>query len=313
LIESQEVHNYASLWRDHTTYWRNRDQFIPLVLRDLTELSQMPVLGLRRGDAQLIEVAAARRTARVRWLARARWAIWLTAALVTIMRWEDLPALGAAVFAELPLLEKVLRSLGIGDLTNQEFAMSFLGREFVAIAVVLACAAVAYEITYLAWQVWTWWDTRALLHRFDSPSAVPRWTFFVIALGLIDAGLVISLGLPGTSVVNGLLNPGLAHLLPSILIPGFGAWGIMTAVRFFRRKLVTLGPGAVAALIVAPLMALLLTIRIGELYRTGIFLLLTVLACVLIHKIAAAADAERDRWSSALDDRSGDSAVAAGR
>src|SRR4030095_5601156 len=117
-IRSKEVHNYASLWRDHTTYWRNRDQFIPLILRDLTELSQMPVLDLRLGDAQLIEVAAARRTARVRWLARARWAIWLTAALVTIMRWEDLPALGAAVFAELPLLEKVLRSVGIGDLTN---------------------------------------------------------------------------------------------------------------------------------------------------------------------------------------------------
>ena len=298
--DSEEVHNFASMWRDHTTYWLNRDEFVPAVIRDLAELSQLPLLDLQPSDKEKIKTASARRAARVQWLTRASLAIWVVAAVVTITRWTDLPRVGSKLLSQLPLLEKVFGSFGMKEIVNGEFATSFLAEELAGIVAVVVCGAVASQVVRILWQNWTWWDTRALL-RWNDVSEWPRWLFFVVTLALVNAGILVSMGLPTTIVATRPPNYGSSFIV-YLFAPGFIAGGIMYLWRLMmwwlnkRRENpgATFWPAAVASLMVAPIMALSLIISMGDWYRLGILVGLVVLGCFLIHHIDAQIEAERN-------------------
>ena len=293
-LKCEEVHNFASLWRDHTTYWRNRDQFVPAIIRDLAELSQLPLFDLLPGDEKKVQIAADRRVARVQWLVYARSVIWMCAALVIITRWSDLPRVGGIVLSQLPLLEKAFRWFGLKEISNAEFTTSFLAQDLAGIAAVLFCAIVAYEVVRLVWQIWTWSDTRALLQRESHGPDEPRWLFFVVALTLVNIGILVSMGLPRTIVASSPPNSG-SGFIAYVFAPGFLAGGIVYLWRRIRGRenlLATVWAATVAALLVAPVMALSLTIGMDDWYRLGILAELAVLGCLLIHYFGVRIEAE---------------------
>jgi hypothetical protein len=84
--------NEASTGADHTGYWRNLDEFVSLVVAELTALPggkrsilmPQPVWGV---------AIAARRRWRVKWLVAVRWAATLSAALAIMDGWTDWRAL----------------------------------------------------------------------------------------------------------------------------------------------------------------------------------------------------------------------------
>jgi hypothetical protein len=301
-LKSENVHNFASMWRDHTSYWLNRDEFVPAVIRDLAELSQLPLLDLQQGDEKKIQTAAARRAARVQWLAGARSAIWAVAAVVMITRWSDLPRVGSKLLSQLPLLEKVFGSFGI---SNGEFATSPLAKELGGIVAVLVCGAVAFQVVRLLWQNWTWWDTRALLQRNDV-SEWPRWLFFVVTLTLVNAGILVSMGLPTTIVATRPPNSGSSFIV-YLIVPGFIAGGVMYLWRLMwwlikrgENPGAIFWPAAVAALVVVPIMALSLIINMGDSYRLGILVGLVVLGCFLIQYFDGRIQTERKTYATSV-------------
>jgi hypothetical protein len=294
-LESEEVHNFASMWRDHTTYWLNRDEFIPAIIRDLAQLSQLSLLELRPDDAKLIRAAAARRASRVRWLARARSALFVTGIVVMITRWASLPRIGDMALSELPLLEKALGWFGIKNVSNGEFATNLLSQKLVGIVVVFIGAAVAYQIAQVFWHIWTWQDTRALLRRQSYGSDAPRWLFLIAVLVLVNLGIFISLGLPTTNVAP-MPNPATDWIV-LLVIPGVGAFGLMSFWRLFRRPKVasaTFGPAATAMLLLSPIMALSLAINMDVGYRIGILIGLVALGCFLIRFFSVVVEDKRD-------------------
>jgi len=310
-MKSEPVHNFASMWRDHTTYWLNRDQFVPAIIGDLAQLSQMPIFDCRKGDQTKIRVAAARRAGRVQWLKRASSAIWMTAAVVMITRWTDLPDVGRMLLSQLPLLEKAFHWFVITEIFSGELPTNFSAQYLAGIIGVLVCATVAFQVVRLLWQIWTWRDTRALLQRKSYGMELSRWLFFVGALAVVNAGIVVSLGLPATNVVR---NP-TRGWIEFLVLPGFLSGCIIYLWRLilelfpqtFMRKLfdagesertswfdvvpwflflpffVTVLPAVVATLLLAPIMALSLTIKMDDWYRLGILIGLTALGCFLIH------------------------------
>jgi hypothetical protein len=285
-LKSEKVHNFASMFRDHTTYWLNRDQFVPAIIGDLAELSQLPLLDLRPGDEQKIQTAAKRRAGRVQWLAYATSAIWIMVAVVIITRWNDLPQVGAVLLSQLPLLEKILRWFGIKEISNGEFATSFLAQDVAGIIAALLCAVLASQVIRLVWQLWTRRDTRALLRRESYGSELPRWLFLVVALAIIDAGVLVSMGLPGT-IAPPTPKAGGGWIV-YILVPGSMAGGLMYLWRLIRGRDsagATFWPAAVTTLLVAPVMALLLTIEMNEWYRFGIVMGLIGLGWLLLLEV----------------------------
>ena len=44
-LTSHEVYNRAALWSDHTTYWLNRDEFVPKVVGDLAAFLEPSLAG----------------------------------------------------------------------------------------------------------------------------------------------------------------------------------------------------------------------------------------------------------------------------
>jgi hypothetical protein len=303
-LKGAEVHNFASLWRDHTTYWQNRDEFVPAIMRDLAELSQLPLFDLRAGDNKKIEAAAKRRAARVQWLAYARSAIWVATVTVIITRWIDLPRFGGVLLSQLPLLEKILGWFGIKQISNGEIARTFLAEELAGIVAVLVCGALAYQLVRLIWQIWTWRDTRALLQRESDGSEWVRWLFLLVTLGVVNAGIVISLGLPGTRVARP-FNP--MPWVVYLMLPGLASAEIMFVWRLIRHAFAyktffrtwpamnvrIFWPAPIVTLLLVPILALSLVVEMGDLYRKGIVAGLIALGCLLIHYFGILIEAER--------------------
>jgi hypothetical protein len=301
-LKSEKVHNFASMFRDHTTYWLNRDQFVPAIVRDLAELSQLPLLDLRPGDEQKIQTAAKRRAGRVQWLAYATSAIWIMVVVVMITRWNDLPRVGTVLLSQLPLLEKILSWFGIKEISNGEFATNFLAQDVAGIVAVLVCAVLANQVVRLVWQLWTWRDTRALLRRESYGSELPRWLFLVVVLAIIDAGVLVSMGLP-ERIVPPTPKAG-GEWMVYMFVPGAMAGGLIYLWRLISGRDTagaTFWPAAVTALLVAPVMGLLLTIEMNDWYRVGVVIGLIGLAWLLLLEVERKVHAACLRCDSSIE------------
>jgi hypothetical protein len=75
-----EVTNAHAVLGDHTTYWKNRDEFLPQVTRELLDIARLKT---RSGAAPR---AAPRRRWRVRWRVAARWTLAVIAARPILQR-----------------------------------------------------------------------------------------------------------------------------------------------------------------------------------------------------------------------------------
>jgi hypothetical protein len=299
-LQSEEVHNRASLWSDHTTYWLNCDQFVPAVLRDLGSLANFLLLNIRTGDEELVATAARRRKWRVRWLAGARLAMWITAGLIVINRMSDLPKWGAAALDKLPVLEKILGWFLGKDLVSGKLAADPLAQRGVGIALVITTAAAGYYLLYVIWQIWTWWDKRALMRRTDYGSETPYWVFVLASLALTDAGIFVSLGWfgekafrEGGEAMDWVWYPLIPAFLAAMAIFIVGClrdWG--------NPPFTTLLVGAVAALLMAPFMVVMLTAHCNEWIKLTVLAASFILTCLFILFGDALILPERQEWNN---------------
>lgn len=302
-LQSEEVHNRASLWSDHTTYWLNSDQFVPAVLRDLGSLANFLLLNIRTGDEALVATAARRRKWRVRWLAGARLAMWITAGLILINRMSDLPKWGAAALDKLPVAEKTLGWFLGKDLVSGKLAADPLAQRGVGIALVIATAAAGYYLLYVIWQIWSWWDKRALMRRTDYGSETPYWVFVLASLALTDAGIFVSLGwFSEKAFRKGGEAMDWVDWVSYPLVPGFLAAMLIfffSSLRDWRNpRFTTLLVGAVAALLMAPFMVVMLTAHLTEWIRLTVLAASFILTCLFILFGDALILPERQEWNN---------------
>jgi hypothetical protein len=205
---------------------------------------------------------------------------------VMITRWNDLPRVGTVLLSQLPLLEKILSWFGIKEISNGEFATNFLAQDVAGIVAVLVCAVLANQVVRLFWRLWTWRDTRALLRRESYGSELPRWLFLVVALAIIDAGVLVSMGLP-ERIVPPTPKAG-GEWMVYMFVPGAMAGGLIYLWRLISGRDTagaTFWPAAVTALLVAPVMGLLLTIEMNDWYRFGVVVGLIGLAWLLLLEV----------------------------
>jgi pimeloyl-ACP methyl ester carboxylesterase len=84
--DAWRVVNRMSFLRDHTTYWENADEFVPLVLQELNKVSEAGLF--KQDDEKRIEAAASARHKRLGWLAWYRRIVFLSVAIPLIVRWH---------------------------------------------------------------------------------------------------------------------------------------------------------------------------------------------------------------------------------
>ncbi len=197
-VDSQEVFNFGSPLLDHSGYWRNQDQFLPMIAQELADLAGVQ---LRRGewDSERLKWAQARRSWRVRWLqlSRVLAAVVAVSVLVRFRQtlWReasDAPEFVATLFNELvdfaqrvPFLRLIM-----GDLAKSLLLQALW------IGAVLSCVWVTYKLFEA---VWLWWDrveTSALFARadYERPS-VPFATLAAVLASAAALALLLTASL----------------------------------------------------------------------------------------------------------------------
>jgi hypothetical protein len=176
---STEIWNEASLLRDHTRYWANRDGFTLPVVRILARAARSAWEGLLpdEGDTTL-----ARARWRTGWLRAARWLV--PASLIPF-----------AVFTSRGLEEIWRRQVSGFDVFLGEAAAGWLRRSPAPWAaafrwgVVVTAAWAAYEIALAAWRWWIRTEQDQVLNH-ERPTGVTTglWAFGV-ALALLTIGI----------------------------------------------------------------------------------------------------------------------------
>jgi hypothetical protein len=205
-FESQEVYNHANPVTDHTTYWGNRDGFLPSVFRAITELDETEFPGLSQ---ELINEAKDHRKWRVICLSGARsLMIACSIALLLIAAANDhISRLGAQ------FIELVLQALGslpsvdanssiAGDWTPSAFTKGAIG------GILFLTAPVAwYLVMKLVWQGWGDSDLKKLLRvetrQADTNDFGGFWFFLFLVFPIL---LVIATGIYSASQNEGFLE-----------------------------------------------------------------------------------------------------------
>jgi hypothetical protein len=186
----RQVTNARSFVRDHVTYWRNVDEFVGQVARELGDVVSVAPLP----DEASFAAAVARRQRRITWLTWLR-RLTLAAALVSIVSQANwFTELGAA--RVVPMLASVLPEF-VGRIgTSLAASPSPLVR---AIATAVCFVLGAAVLSGLAWvwfrlprEAWLYWDrteVRRLLAG-EPPSDTPRrWATACFVAFLVITGL----------------------------------------------------------------------------------------------------------------------------
>jgi hypothetical protein len=93
-LTSRPVVNFASPLRDHTGYWRNRDEFVATLAATLADAAGQTVDRPGSSDASWRRLAAARRRWRVGWLQGLRLLAVATAAVLLVVNAGHSAAIG---------------------------------------------------------------------------------------------------------------------------------------------------------------------------------------------------------------------------
>jgi hypothetical protein len=221
-LESVEVHNIGSVVSDHTSYWLNRDAFVPQVARDLGDFAGAPLVDILPRDRELIVAAAARRCWRVNWLITARMTAWVVLIAIVAAYWSDLGRLGATVIERGGPVARVLGWLGLETPSAEHLARSAIALWLAGALALAATTGVAYLALYGLWRLWTFRDTQLFLERRHDPSESAFWLFAISLLVFVDAGIIAALSRTRTDDFFGWLAGGLAIFLPLfILVVGY--------------------------------------------------------------------------------------------
>lgn len=242
-VESTEINNFSSVMIDHTSYWKNIDQFVsPLMM----EINKAAGNALFYGNDQLVNRISKQRPKRVRVLVLIRWMCFLSVPLAAWGLSNELAYIGQ--FLLIPLMDVPIVStivdllLGIGKGIEQFFVTTSTSDGFAVIGITIISLFIYiwYLLTKRLWQTWDDLSIRPLF-KFDTRGeknqrkivGVLVVIFTVIPFCMATASLF-------GSTLQDLLNfmwysawtiPMLLILIGFILLIFFAAWGAILKLK----------------------------------------------------------------------------------
>jgi hypothetical protein len=184
-LVSKRIHNRASIYTDHTTYWDNVDDFVGRVIHELTKLSQLRSSIDEEKLKEATADATLQREWRVGWLQFGRAVL---SVLFVAVAWRS------AVFLS-PFLSRTLPLAAVP----------------VSLAAGVAGSAIAIQLEYLMLRgAWRWWDAtdgNRLFAREPYEDRCLAFLFFAIVLGG-------TIGLAGSASVFPWTRQGVVNMLP---------------------------------------------------------------------------------------------------
>jgi hypothetical protein len=235
-FKSRTVHNSASMIGDHTSYWQNRDEFVPAITDELAKVVFKGSNVRLRRNLDAHERCRARRF-KVGWLWYCRVAILLTLAVslgnFLVTNWQALPKIvGEARNTGSLNLAKLLSAALVASVHLID------GASLVYIGTVLALLLSGYLLATLGWHVWIHWSLpRVYENQMLEPAVLWRWLGFwtMVIFSFGSCWLVIWSVVGGFDLVSGSVS--FATLIASLfgyftvlvpplavfLVMGFGA------------------------------------------------------------------------------------------
>jgi hypothetical protein len=180
--KSVPIVNLGSMLHDHTAYWSNRDEFVPLVTEALLEFDTSPS-GLRVDPTER-ERLRARRRARVQVL-RAAWWIALTATLALLVRYRGEWTTVAGWLGQRALVWAAARVGWHIEALPQPDAAAW--RRSVGC---LALFGLAYAVTRYTWSLWNRYEMQQ--RSGGRASETWQWAFVLsVPLQLVVVGVMV--------------------------------------------------------------------------------------------------------------------------
>jgi hypothetical protein len=152
-LTSRPVVNFASPLRDHTGYWRNRDEFVATLAATLADAAGQTVDRPGSSDASWRRLAAARRRWRVGWLQGLRLLAVATAAVLLVVNAGHSAAIGRRA---VDLATSRADLLPLADWSSGASVPPTASRGAGLLAIALATLAGYLLLAGL----WRWWDAR---------------------------------------------------------------------------------------------------------------------------------------------------------
>ena len=187
------VMNLGSMLRDHTSYWQNRVEFLPVVLRAVGRAANLDLFPGNQDEA--FARAARVHQQNVRWLSVTMWATVASAVLVPFLFREQLGAVG-------PLVDQALLAMGglfekSSELLESLIAWSrpSLPRAKVIDAKLHILGMLLVAALILLWRmgyrfVWRWWDERTVERLFNPLYLAHPVDRLMVDIVAVTAGLV---------------------------------------------------------------------------------------------------------------------------
>jgi hypothetical protein len=157
------VHNWGSVLRDHSGYWKNRDGFMGVVALWLSRLVDgLRFARLSRLDRSRLEVAPRRRRWRVLWLNWMRLVFLAVAVGTPAVLWlrDDLASVGTPLTSAIEWLIDLLPGV---DTTIADNGTA----DIVAVLTILVGAFIAFWMVRWLWRWWGYVETHRLYRRFN--------------------------------------------------------------------------------------------------------------------------------------------------
>jgi hypothetical protein len=186
---SKEVSNLSSILRDHTSYWANRDQFVTLLIQQLTQ----PKLRKEAALPPAPELAEGQQS--LDWIGRRR--RWRLGILSAIGRVATLSVL-LAIYREFQFWWSILlySSFKIlawmsGHITGKSesaIGLTVSWPTLIPALILLALVLITYGITRWRWQVWNDVEMRALIEGSISAVKDPLVLLVGLEVQLLIAG-----------------------------------------------------------------------------------------------------------------------------
>jgi hypothetical protein len=161
-LESREIHNNGSGWSDHTSYWKNDDAFVNLVMTRLAKFAGFPCYWLRSFDRHRLLLARQRRRWRVNCLRVGPFWILSVATLLLLGRMGQLDQIGGDALDTLQALPDwpFIRTVQNWAAAPHSTLLSWLGGAYLLVVVMAG-----YAFLYGIWKLWERRDIKCLYER----------------------------------------------------------------------------------------------------------------------------------------------------
>lgn len=263
-VKTRKVHNQASIWSDHTSYWQNQEEFLSIVAREICKMTNMPLDHLNPFDQKRLEVATERRRWRVSWLGGARMVAFIFGLILPIALWKELEIIGTAVRGGIAAMNIKYLSLLSDPLLK---GIDLVGAKAAGALSLIVAVIIGFQLMYWTWRWWNGIETKHYFERVDYSLELTFILFMIEGLFLFDIALIMAMN---WTPVLWKLGGDAAGILLSPFYFFFLWWGIQLLLSpftflirkrkfsFFFSFFVTAFQGVIATLLAFPFLSWIL-------------------------------------------------------